>query len=1305
MKRIALLLACLTLFTVFGSSALQARLEDGFTQPPGQTKPWCYWYWISDNISKEGITRDLEAMSRVGIGEALIGNIFLDDVPAGKIKVLSDEWWELVQHAIREGGRTGVNIGMFNCPGWSQSGGPWIQPGQSMRYLTSQEIRVTGPVHFNQMLPSPTNTFQQVSVIAFPAPQKDNDSIFKSNYRITSFPKADGLEKATDANASTAFVFPNGAGQGKNAFTIEFETGQLFTARTLQLTPSDAAWSAHCELQAQEPDGSFKIVKSFQFDRSNMAINVGFIPRGPVSISFPAVSSKIFRLVFTAVSGNAALAEIDLSGGGRIESFVEKQLGKMHPTPQPMWDTYLWATQPEPDSAPFTVPQNKVVSLASFMKPDGTLIWDVPAGDWIILRTGMVPTGTRNSPASPEGQGLEVDKMNRQAAQAHFDAFIGQVLKRMPASERKAFKHVVADSYEMGSQNWTDGFETTFKKRYGYDPIPWLPALTGRIMESTDRSERFLWDLRRLVADHVAMDYVGGLRDAAHRHGLKLWLENYGHWGFPAEFLQYGGQSDCIGGEYWVTGDLGSIECRAASSCGNTYGKPTVSAESFTGGPAFQTTPWAMKARGDWAFCEGINHFVLHVYIQQPWEDRVPGVNAWFGTEFNRHNTWFEQGKPWMDYLRRCCYLLQQGCRVADVAYFIGEDAPKMTGARTPGLPAGHDFDYINSEVIIKNMTFKNGRLTLPHGANYRMMVLPKQETMRPELLRKVRDLIKSGATIMGEPPSHSPSMENFPKCDEEIRTLTSEIWGNLQSGERRSLGRGQIIREAKLEPIFAGMKLDPDFDSTAPLRYTHRQSGDTDLYFIANPKAEQVSTMISLRVTGKEPEFWWPDSGRMDRAAVYDEVDGLVKMPLHLGPAGSVFVVLRNKSDHKHIVSASLNNKAVLNTKWNPSTEQKTVASSVRPGNFTMAIWVKPGDVTTLVTETNAGVSGMSEKRNDVLFPPHGNSFGEGNNAGCGLSVGRNGVVVFEHGGNYFSPILVHPAALTDWTHVMIVYREGQPSLYLNGVLARKGLKSHYAVYPGASSHSSGSAQYRGRLGNFEVLHSPMEESEVAAFVKSMSRPDASSSNTALTVTRSADGGIQVEASQAGSYEFKTANGKSILLDQAPLPASVELSGSWQVLLKPGMGAPDQVTFPELVDWTQHPLEGIKHYSGKATYRKEFNLPFDPATSKTHVILDLGEVRDLATIRINGTSLTTLWNAPWSQDITAALRPGTNTLEIEVVNAWNNRLVGDASLPENKRHTFILAPTIKKDMPLMTAGLLGPVTLRMSAVSTLRFP
>jgi hypothetical protein len=1244
------LLAALALVEVASAAD---DLAKGFASPPEQTKPWCYWYWISDNISKEGITRDLEAMARVGIGEALIGNIFLDDIPAGKVKVLSEEWWALVEHAIREGGRTGVNIGMFNCPGWSQSGGPWIKPEQAMRYLVSSETRAKGPVKFGQKLAQPKEQFQDVAVLAFPAPQDDADSLAACAPRITCTPAVEGAEKSADGNPDTALALNGDT-------TIEIEVVQPLTARSLALTPGETGWSAKCELLAAGDDGRFRSVKSFKFDRSNMKDHVGPMPRGPVTVTFPATTAKRFRLVLASVTGKAALAEVNLSPAARIESFVEKQLGKMHPTPLPMWDTYLWPAQTEPDAPRLTIPPRDVVNLSSQLDTDGTLRWDVPAGDWVIVRTGMTPTGTRNSPASPEGQGLEVDKMNRAAAKAHFDAFIGQTLKRMPAAERKAFKRVVADSYEMGSQNWTDGFAATFRKRYGYDPAPWLPTLTGRVVGSADLSDRFLWDLRRLVADHIARDYVGGLRDLCQPHGLQLWLENYGHWGFPAEFLQYGGQSDRIGGEFWATGDLGSIELRAASSCANTYGRPIVSAEAFTGGPAFRSEPSSLKARGDWAFCEGVNHFVLHVYIHQPWEDRRPGVNAWFGTEFNRHNTWFESGRAWVDYLRRCCWLLQQGTRVADVAYFIGEDTPKMTGMRQPELPPGCDFDYINAEIILDKLSVKNGLLTLPHGTTYRALVLPELDTMRPEVLRRIVMLSKAGAKIIGPAPKHSPSMEDYPHCDDEVRRLAVEL---------RTKPRLEIA---------------PDFQSGKKLLYTHRSSGDADIYFVANPQAQEVATMVAFRVSGKAPELWCPVTGRITRPAVYDEVGGMVRLPLHLSPHNSVFVMFREKSDANRVVAVSRNGEPLLDTQWTPPA--KVDATPAKPGNFTMSVWAKPAADITILPEANKGVSGMKEPRNDVVFPAHGNSFGGAGHAGSGLSVGRNGVAVFEHGAGYFAPVLVHPALLSDWTHVTVVYRDGQPSLYLNGALAHRGLKSEHTVHP----PSGADAKFRGELAGFESIPRTLNDVAVAQLMKATPRPGVPLAAGAIELTR--DGAL---VWQAGNYDLKTADGKTRAINVASVPVPQELTGPWEVQF-----ASEKLTFDKLQDWTMRSEETIRHFSGKAVYRTGFDLPsLDNRDSP--LFLDLGKVHDLATVRLNGHTLGTLWLAPWRVDITDAVRPGRNELEIEVVNVWNNRLVGDRALQTDKRQTFLAKETLAKNAPLLPAGLLGPVKVVVALRAT----
>jgi hypothetical protein len=1286
-------------------------LAQGFANPPEQTKPWCYWYWISDNISKEGITKDLEAMRRAGIGEALIGNIFLTpeygaDVPPGKVKVLSPEWWEMVEHAVREGGRVGVNIGLFNCPGWSQSGGPWIKPEETMRYLTSSEMRVTGPLKFEQKLPAPRALFQDVAVLAFPAPQNDADTLAAKKPRVTCTPAVADAVKVVDERLDTALVFPEGAGQGGVPFTVEVKLDASLTARSLQIFPAEKPFSADVELQAADASGAFQTVRRFKCDWSNLSTAVGFIPQAPVAISFPATTALCFRLVFTNVvfghrnfiaAQGAALAEINLSGAARLESFVEKQLGKMHSTPLPMWDTYLWPTPAEPDSAKLVVPAGDVRDLSKNLAADGTLRWDVPAGEWIIQRTGMTPTGMSNSPASPQGRGYEVDKMNRKLAQQHFDAFIGELLRRMPAKDRKALKHVIADSYEMGAQNWTDGFGEQFQKRYGYDPKPWLPVITGRIIGSADQSERFLWDLRRLVADRVATDYVGGLREASKARGVGLWLENYGHWGFPGEFLKYGSESDRIGGEFWVAGDLGSIECRAASSCANTYGRKFVSAESFTGGPPFQNAPANLKARGDWSFCEGINHVVLHVFIHQPWEDKWPGVNAPWGTEFNRHNTWFEQGRTWIEYLRRSSWLLQQGNRVADVAYFIGDDAPKMTGERKPELPAGRDFDYINGDVIEKSLSVKNGVLTLPHGTTYRLLVLPELSTMRPEVLRKIHSLVKAGATVFGTPPLRSPSLENFPKCDDEVRKLAGELWGeaDVRSAGEHSFGQGRVVWGKSLDDVLGKLGSQPDFESSTRLRFTHRRSDDTEIYFVANPGGNPLNATAAFRAGNKAPELWWPDSGRIERPVVYEAKDGIVRLPLTLGPNGSVFVLFREPAAplSQQVVSVTHNGDTML--AMNGVAPSKLGENFSATNTFTLAAWVKPAADTGLADEAAQGAAGASLARNEIVPATHGLAFGDQlRHAGAGLTVGRNGVSVFEHAAYHYAPTLVHAANIFDWTHVALVYRDGQPSLYLNGVLAHRGMRSGFIVHPGLVPEK-GAASFVGQLSGFTQVNRALAESELTQLMRTTPRPRDELPGGGLELQRDAGGGVSGWAWETGSYRLQLATGRTLAMNASAVPAPLVFSGPWEVDFTPGWGAPEKVVFDSLTDWTKHAEEGIRHYSGKATYRKNFDLTGSPLEIKNSKwLLDLGEVRDLATVRVNGKELATLWLAPWQLDVTGVVKPGRNTLEVEIVNVWNNRLAGDASLPENQRRTFIIVPTVNKDTPLLPAGLLGPVTL-----------
>jgi hypothetical protein len=908
---IAILASIIFAFTSqIGTQKLQEsreRLAEGFITPADSMQTAVYWYWISDNISKDGVVKDLHAMKGAGINRAFIGNIGLDDVPYGKVKMLSEEWWEILHLALKTATELNIEIGIFNSPGWSQSGGPWVKAENAMRYLTASETKVKGPVKFSQKLDKPIELFQDVKVLAYPAPKDNELALTHKNGSISSNPKVKNLNHITDGDTKTGITFPKG-----DSFTLNFEADEAFTARSLSIKSTESSIYSNVLLQAKNEQGKYLTVKEFTLNRVNDNISVGFNPYAPVLISFPAVTAKSFRLKFKdetpsgwsfpQANKNGGIAEVKLSAAPRVENYAQKTFAKMYHTPLPSWSDYQWQQQAEVDDPKLLIDPSKVLDISENMMVDGTLNWDVPDGDWIIHRTGMTPTGTKNTPASPEATGYEVDKMSKEHAALHFDGHMGEILRRIPEADRKCFKVVVQDSYEQGGQNFTEGFIEEFTKVYAYDPLPYLPVYQGMVVNSQQASDRFLWDMRRLVANKIAYDYVGGLRDISHEHGLTTWLENYGHWGFPGEFLMYGGQSDGIGGEFWSEGSLGDIENRAATSCGHIYGKSKIWAESNTcGGKAFSRYPASIKHRGDRFFAEGINATLLHVYIHQPYEDRNPGVNAGFGNPFNRKNTWFSQMDVYTQYLKRTNYMLQQGLNVADVAYFIGEDTPKMTGVTDPALPVGYQFDYMNAEVIERDMTVEGGLITLPHGTQYRMMVLPKLETMRPELLSKIKQLVNEGAIILGPAPNRSPSLQNQPEADQQVQAMAAELWGNVDgvNVKSRKFGKGMVLNGMDMKEALALINCVPDCnvpdDNT--IHYGHRTLGNGEIYFVTNQTDEEQIITPEFRVSGMQPELWEATTGYMRVLPAYEQKADVTAVPLKLAPYESVFVVFSKKA------------------------------------------------------------------------------------------------------------------------------------------------------------------------------------------------------------------------------------------------------------------------------------------------------------------------------------------------------------------------------------------------------------------------
>ena len=858
-----------------------------FRDPFGHVRTGCYWYWISGNVSCEGVVRDLEAMKRAGIDRAQIGDVNacpVDVGPDGKrrtpVRTFSPEWEKALETAFAKAAELDIEIGIFNSPGWSQSGGPWVTHEKAMRRLACGETRVTGPqtgplkLAVPDLGGRPAGEWQDVAVVAFPTPSGADAKLF----RVENF-KAD----------------TNGV------LVVELTAGAPFHAQSVRLQPTGGPSAGRVTVEAFQ-DGRFAKVHEFAYGRSNDMLGVGFLPRAPILGAFGPTRARRFRVTVRGTKG-ASFSSVELGAAPGVAEAFEKSFAKMFETPFPSWHAYQWAPSVAELPGSAYDPARAVV-LTDRLRKDGTLDWTVPAGDWTVFRLVMTPTGAKNGPANPEATGYEVDKMSRRHIADHVESYLGKILDRTPPAARKAIRYAVMDSYEMGGQNATDDLVKLFRSRYGYDPTPYLPSVYGAAVGSRDATDRFLWDLRRLVADEVAYSYVGGLRVASARRGLKTWLECYGHWGFPGEFLQYGGQSDEIAGEYWSEGDLGRIENRAASSCGHTYGKRLVWCESNTcGGLQFSRGPMDLKSRTDQYFTEGINATLLHVYLHQP-DESFPGLIAPFGNEFNRKNTWFDHLDLFTGYVKRCNYLLQQGLNVADIAYFIGEDTPKMTGLAEPAPPKGRQFDFINAEVLCETAGVDaRGRLVLPHGTAYEVLVLPPLKTMRPAMLETLVRLVEGGAWVLGPKPERSPSLAGQPEADRRVRELADRLWGEVDGKAvtfaRR--GEGAIAWNMSLEDLLARRGSTPDLivQGETSLLFAHRTLPTADIYFVATPETQaQAKTEVSFRTAGRRPVLWDAATGELREPTAWRVEGDRTVVSLALAFRESVFVVFADGQD-----------------------------------------------------------------------------------------------------------------------------------------------------------------------------------------------------------------------------------------------------------------------------------------------------------------------------------------------------------------------------------------------------------------------
>jgi len=1301
-------------------AAVSDPLSAGFDHPPAVARPRTFWHWMNGNVTRDGITRDLEAMHRIGLGGVMIfdGGTYL---PAGPAEYLTPHWRELMTHAIQEGNRLGLDVGMHNAPGWSSSGGPWIKPELAMQQLVWTETAVQGGAPVEVVLPQPqTNEgyYRDAMVIAFPALAAEQTRYEDALARITTGTgRAVPMAALSDGQLATSVTV-----SPQDFLLIEFKESVELAALTVQPTANGRFPTLQVEVSA---DGkSFTKVATV----SNPGRH-GII--APAVRSFAPVMARYVRLL---PSREGEIAEVVLHRTPRIADWVAKANFDYRVSGQ--------LTLPEPVPNAAAIDPATVVDLSGHLQGD-RLTWQAPPGAWTVLRVGHTATGKENVAASAAGRGLECDKFNPAAAELHFSHVVARVLADAAAVGTKGLDTLTIDSYEAGMQNWTAAMPEEFRKRTGYDLRSYVPALFGRVVGDAARSERFLYDFRRVQADLMAENYYGRMKTLAHARGLKFYIEGYGAGNFNE--LTVSGLPDVPMTEFWTrTPWTPNRSVKMVTSAAHIYGKPVVAAESFTG--EAQTSRWldypySLKALGDEMFAHGMNQMVFHRYAHQPHPDAVPGMAMGpYGFNFERTNTWFADAGAWIDTLSRTQFMLQQGTYAADVLYFTGERAPDPSSMALPVLPAGFNYDLVNADVLLNRVTVRDGAFVLPEGGRYRLLVLPPElKAMSLTLVRKLREFVDQGAAVMGPKPVFSPTLEGYPASEAEMRRIADGLWNPERAGA------GRVLTSRPIAEALSALAAQPDFafhgeSADASVSWEHRVLPEGDLYFVANRlRRAEVITASFRGMAGRQPEVWRPETSKQETVAIHAVENGRAVVPLRLEPAESVFVLFRKPTSEPA--------PAVLKKDERPlvtATATPPVAPVSPANNFTMAIWVKPDtDLRVLPSESTSGRIDEVGKFYAIPADPGDRRFGPGH-ATAGLAVGRNGVFVVERAWESCPAVLVAKVPVSGWTHVAVTYQDGEPRLYLNGRFVRAGLVSGKAVhsgvgapippvdyllhFPGIEALTRAAGQLpptsRGQVFVFEgnsaaakTYDRPLAEKEIAALAQQGVPPPALPIVT--DVRRRADDRVEALVWASGAYAV---GDRAVATATVPVPQV--LGGPWQVTFQKGRGAPAEMSLPALESLHLNSDPAVTYFSGTATYHHDLTVSADWLAKGRRVVLDLGRVEVLARITVNGHDLGVVWKEPYRLDITDAVQVGPNRLEIAVTNLWTNRLIGDEFLPvEDKfglsdergveaggisqlpawyregkpkppggRVTFSTWKFYYQQEPLVASGLLGPV-------------
>lgn len=924
---------------LFGSATGRAddALETGFDRPPQEAKLRAYWWWLNGNVTAQAITRDLEEMASKGFGGALIcdadgseqdGN---QRAPHGPT-FMSPEWRELYKHTLREADRLGLEMSLNIQSGWNL-GGPMVKAEDAPKRLVWSETRVTGPTQFKQRLAEPKHPeafYRDVAVIAYPV--KASESAAAALASANSSQSEHPAKLAHDGNNETFWVSAGDrSGQGPSRERPEWIQLSFATpvrADAISLTGRPGYGPRDCTLQASD-DGE---------DWRDVTVLTGKTEGEQVAKFAPVVASHFRLRIFSAFDPrypdaprNVQIAELNLLAAGKpiatngprsqLQNWEQKALHRALHNSAPETTSLLEDAPSLPGEE--HLHSRDVVDITARMNGQGELTWEVPPGEWEVLRFGCtLNQHCRVSTCSQGWEGYALDPFDAKAFETYWDAVVEPLIADAGPLAGRTLKYLHTDSWEVEVANWTPTLREEFKTRRGYDILAFLPTIAGRIVDSRDVSNRFLHDFRRTMGDLAIDNHYRIFSERARRHGLQLHPESGGPHAVPVDSLQCLGMDDAPMSEFWARSwrhrvkDEQRFFVKQPASAAHTYGRQLVLAEGFTTiGPHWQETLWDnLKPSFDRAACEGLNRLVWHAFTCSPDEMGLPGQEYFAGTHFNPSSTWWSRSGPFLAYINRCQFMLQRGLFVADALYYYGDHVPNFAQLKSSDparLLPGYDYDVATEQVLLERVSVRDGRLVLPDGMSYRVLVLPNRRAISLSVLRKLSELVAAGATVIGPKPECASSLHDHARSDDEVRRLAADLWGDCD-GERVTEHRfkqGRVIWGKTAREVLAGDGIAPDFEvvrlatATSPvdeaqasacLNYIHRRDGDAEIYFVCNATADAVKAAVRFRVDGKQPEFWDPTTGRTRELPTYMQADGCTTVPLEFNPFGSCFVVFR---------------------------------------------------------------------------------------------------------------------------------------------------------------------------------------------------------------------------------------------------------------------------------------------------------------------------------------------------------------------------------------------------------------------------